>query len=203
MSDMGIGEAMLISSIIGGGASIAGGALKNRGQQSSTSTPTLDPKLQPLQDLVQQMVTQRLSSGSLPPGYETGGIKNINASYSGAGTALDADLTRRGLSTSPVAGTAMTKFQTSRAGDIGTFRANVPLVERQLQTEDLAGAGNLLATGRGVQSTSSVTTGGGAAGAFTNLAGYLGYLQGRGAFGRGGQTAGYPYGGTNYEGAQY
>jgi hypothetical protein len=166
-----------------------GGALSNK--SSASSTPTLDPRLASLQDLVQQIVMQRLRSGSLPPAYEASGIKGINAGYEGATTSLNADLTARGLAASPVAGAAVGKLQTRRAGDIGNFETSLPLVQRQLQSEDLAGARNLLAAGRGISSTES--SGGGAAGAFENLAAMLGYMSRKGMFQRGGTD---PYAGV-------
>jgi hypothetical protein len=176
------------------GSSVIGGALANRQQQQTT--PTLDPRLQGLQSQVLQMIQGRLSNPTgVPAGYVGGGIRDINASYGAGQTATENALTSRGLGTSPIAGQADLAGQLARAGAIGTFRSNVPLVARQLQNEDLGLAGNLLGQGRGLASTGQY--GGGAGGAAEGLASMLGYLQALGKFPGQQQGAQQGYGGPN------
>jgi hypothetical protein len=171
----------LIAAGVGAAGSVIGGKLANKSSQ--TSTPTLDPKFAGMQDLLLQTIQKRLASPtSLPPGYTGAGIRNINDSYDAAGKATENSLTTRGLAGSPVAANADLTRNLARGGDIGHFRSTVPLVERQLQNEDFGMGASLLNAGRGIQTTG--TSGGGAGGAFTNLAGYLGYLQGKGIFGQ-------------------
>lgn len=199
MSDMGIGEAALLSSIIGGGASIAGGALANKGSQTTSSSPTLDPAFSGLQGQVLQMVQQRLAQPLDTSGYTANGVSTINKTYDAAGKNLTASLTARGLNASPVAGAGLATLQSARGGDVANFQNSVPLLSRQLQSQDLSQATGILGLGRGSTSTGTVSSGGGAAGAATNLAQYLGYLTAKGAF-KGGGAGLYPTGGngTNY-----
>jgi hypothetical protein len=170
---------LLTVAIIGAAGATAGGALANR--SSGSQNPTLPADAQSLQDLITQIYRQRLQQG-LPAGYQQQGIAGINSAYAGAATNENAALTARGLASSPVAGAVTSKLNTARAGDIGTFNANLPLVQQNLQLENLQGAEGALTGQRG--STGSTASGGGAAGAFTNLGGYLGYLAGKGSFSR-------------------
>lgn len=181
----------LLLPLLGLGASALGGFFgsKSKQAQTSTTTPTLDPAYGPLQSLILQNVTKRLSSPTgLPEGYEAGGIKNINNVYDLVNQNLQNSLTSRGLARSPVAGVADEALQTRRAGDIGTFQTSLPLVARNLQDQDLGFATSLLGYGRGstTTGTGAVSAGGGIGGASTNLAGLLGYLLATGAFGKGG-----------------
>lgn len=178
MSDMGIGEAMLISSLIGGGASVVGGALSKRSTQSAS--PTYDPQSQKLRDLVYGQVTQRLNTPVDMAGYGASGVSGINKTFGLAKQTSDNNLSARGLATSPVAANVDATRETGRATAVSNFRNSLPLLQRQLQTEDLTQASNLFASGRG--GTSTLDTGGGGAGSFENLAAYLGYLQGKGLF---------------------
>lgn len=169
----------VLGAAIGGGASIVGGALANKHTQSTT--PTLDPAMQPLQNQVLQMIQARLAHPSgVPAGYVGSGIRDLNASADAGRQATENALTSRGLGTSPIAGHADLMSNLARAGSIGRFRADVPRVARQLQNQDLGLANTVLGQGRGLTQTG--TSGGGAGGAFENLAGYLGYLQGLGKF---------------------
>lgn len=208
MSDMGIGESMLLSSIIGGGASLAGGALANKGKTNSTSTsnnsfnntstsmPTIAPGYSPMAQQINDMVMNRLKTGTDLSGYTGTGLSNINRAFSLASQGSDNDLAARGLSTSPIAGAVGANRNLARAATSAQFTNSIPLLQRDLQSQDLdLGSRILSAFGRGQTNTSSGTStgtntgetttesGGGAAGAFNNLSGYLGYLSGSGAFG--------------------
>jgi hypothetical protein len=176
------------------GSSVIGGALANRSQQQTT--PTLDPRMQGLQSQVLQMIQGRLSNPTgVPAGYVGGGIQGINSSYDAAGQATENALASRGLGTSPIAGQADLTRNLARAGAVGNFRANVPIVARGLQNEDIGLAGNLLGQGRGLASTGQY--GGGAGGAAESLASMLGYLQALGKFPGQQQGAQAGYGGPN------
>lgn len=171
---------IIIASIIGGGASIAGGALAKK--SSASSSPTLDPNYRGLQASVLDLITKRLSGGPADmSGYTAGGISDINRTFDLTKQASDNSLTARGLATSPVAGVVDTNRNNARAGAITRFQNSVPLLQRELQTQDLELSNRLLGQGRGV--TSTYSGGGGAAGSFENLAAYIGYLQGKGLFG--------------------
>lgn len=180
---------LIIASIIGGGASVAGGALANRSNATSSTTPTMDPKYGGLQQSILDMITKRLSSGPADlSGYTASGIGTANKTYGLVKQAQTNDLTSRGLATSPIAGVVDANRENARAGDITRFQNSIPLLQRDLQTQDLGMANSILSQGRGVTTTQAGTGGGGPAGAFENLAAYLGYLQGKGVFGRPGAT---------------
>jgi hypothetical protein len=165
--------------LIGQGASLAlgaiGGGIPDQASNTSTTTRPLDPAFSPLQNQLIQMIMGRLQSGdSLPAGYEGTGIKNINSTYDAADLSRNADLTRRGLASSPIAGASDAGFQSRRAGTIADFRSSLPLVSRDLQTQDLGLAANLLNFGRNSTTTTGTQQqGGGTAGVLENLAGIL------------------------------
>jgi len=193
----GIGTGLLLSSIIGGGSSIVGGALANKAKQGSTSTttPTYDPQSQALRDLVYKQISDRLTGpGADLSGYTTSGLQDINKAYDASATATNNNLAARGLSRSPVAAAVDANRNLARAADIGRFTSSIPLLQRQLQTEDLGLAQNVFNSGRGSTGTGAATTteGGGAGGAFSNLSQMLGFLIGSGAFKKGSTTPGLP-----------
>lgn len=167
-----------IPAIIGAGGAIAGGALANRGSQ--TTSPTTDPAFSGIQGQVLKLMQQRLATPLDTSGYTGTGVANINKSYDLTKQAADNNLTARGLAGSPVAGVVDATRENARAGSVATFQNSVPLLARESQSADLGQAAAILGLGRG--STSTTESGGGAAGAFTNLAQYLGYLTGKGAF---------------------
>jgi hypothetical protein len=171
-----IPAAMIASSLISG-------LLANKKQTSTqTSAPTIDPAYGGLQQMLIDSITKRMSSGSsLPAGYETKGIQDINRAYGNAGTSLSNTLTARGLSTSPVAGNAATQFEMARGGDIGRFQQNLPLVQRDLENQDFSLINSILGQGRG-QTSTMTQAGNQAGGAATSLSSMLAYLYGKGAF---------------------
>lgn len=189
--------------LIAAGASGLFGMLNNRNrqnqQQTSSTTPTMNPAFGPLQQMLINHAMQRLEQpGGLPAGYEANGINTINKTYDLASQGLNNDLTSRGLGSSPVAGSAMSRMTAGRAGDIGRFRTDLPNVARDRQNQDFGMITNLLNMGRGSSSTGTGQQtqegGGGAAGGATNLMQMLGYLMGSGAFGGGGQPGGPGFG---------
>jgi hypothetical protein len=174
-----------LPAIIGGVSSIAGGALANRSKQTSTTTPTVNQAYGPLQTQVLDMITKRLSSGPADmAGYTASGIGDINHTFDLIKGSQANDLTARGLGASPVAGAVDARTQVARGGQIARFQNTLPLLQRDLQTQDLGMAGNILNLGRGGTSTGTASSGGGAAGSFENLAAYIGYLAGKGVFGK-------------------
>lgn len=186
----------VIAAIIGGGASIAGGALANKGSQTSSTSPTIAPEYQGLQGQILNLIKGRLSTDPNLTGYTGTGVAQINSGFNTAAQTQENDLTRRGLATSPIAATVDATRNNARVGAVTDFRNSIPLLARSLQTQDLGLGTNLLNMGRGSTSTGTTESGGGAAGAFTNLAQYLGYLTGKGAFSKGSATA-LPIPGTN------
>lgn len=168
------------------------GMLNNRNKQTSartaSTTPTMDPAYGPLQAMLIQHATQRLANPtSLPANYESNGVNTINRSYDLATQGLNNNLTSRGLSTSPGAGSVLERLTASRAGAVGQFRAGVPLAARELEDRDMASVAQLLNFGRGTTATSTGTDategGGGLAGAGNNMLSMIGFLMGQGLLG--------------------
>lgn len=147
------------------------------GPQTSTSTssqtggsttsfrnnPFITKDYKPLDELMRGIMTGRLSSGSsLPEGYASNAARSINESFAGADNAARNMAARRGLSgeqsyavASPVA--------RARAGALADMRGNLPLLERQMQNEDIGitqGLQSAFGTGQeGRSSTSSWSQG--------------------------------------------
>ena len=166
--------------------SAVGGYLASKNK--SQTSPTVNPAYGPLQGQVLSMIQNRLSQPVDLHGYEANGIGVINRAYGAQKQASDNNLSARGLSTSPVAANVDATRGFAEAGDAATFRNSIPLLQQQIERENLDQATRILAGGTG--STTTQETGGGVGGAATNLAGMRGYLQGKGAFGRGSN----PYG---------
>lgn len=157
------------------GLSAAGGALSNRPQTSTqVTTPVESPEYAGLGAALRQTVQSRLNQ-PLPPAYETNGIKTINDTYGSIAQGLHNQLTSRGLSSSPVAGNADTNLALRRGGDIVNFQNNLPLVQNDLQNQNIAQAMQLYNSGRGTSSTGR-TSGNVVGGAFSDTATALGYL---------------------------
>ena len=73
--------------------------------------------------------------------------------------------------------------ENARGGAVAGFRNSIPLLQRQLQGDDLSLAARMFG---GQESTGE--GGGGLGGGLTNLASALGYFQSTGAFGGGGKN---------------
>lgn len=180
------------------GASFLGGMFGNRGKTSkstntSTTTTNLSPGATGLNDQLLSMIRGRLSAPSaLPQGYEAGGIRDINSVFDVINQSKNANLTARGLSDSPVAGIGT---DNARAGEIAKFTSGLPLVNRQLENENMDFASRLFS----LQPRSQTTTGSGTntqpgnmlGGGLDSLASMLGFLMGQGAFGKGGGAFGH------------
>lgn len=201
------------------GLSLLSGLFKNKGAKpatnastgaygnTNTSTPTLAPEYKGLQDMILPIVSKRLSDpGGLPPGYLEGGLAKIGRTHDLVKQRADNNLTSRGLGTSPVAAHVDAVGERARTSDIVDFQNEVPMLERQMENDDLASAMSLMNFGRGNTSTGSGTnSGSGQAmgqqqGAFANgmdeMTSMLGFLIGQGAFGGGTKVGKLPIGGN-------
>ncbi len=171
-----------VGPLVDAGLSAVGGALSNtEGARTSTSTPTITPGYQSLADLLKARAMARLNTGTNLNGYQATGVNNINSAFDNAAIGQNAGLEARGLATSPVAAAVTGKANTARAGDIATFLNGIPLLQRQLQDQDIANATNQVGQfGRG---TTGVGPGSAVAGGFTSAAEMLAYLNGKGVLG--------------------
>ena len=137
------------------------------GTTAGTVLPIEPAGYQGLGNLLRQRAIQRLFSSRDTSGLETQGIQNINDAYRNVGTGLNANLTSRGLGTSPMAGNAQTQLQFGRAGSIADWLNQLPEIQRQREAEDFGLANTLYAqrplgtttTGTQTGSTTGTTTG--------------------------------------------
>ncbi len=161
------------------GLSAAGGALSNtQGARTGTAAPTIAPGYQSLADLLKARAMARLNMGTDMGGFKAAGVNNINGAFSNAAMGTNAGLEARGLATSPVAAAVAGHANTARAASIAEFLNTVPLIQRQLQNEDMANATSQVRNfGVGQQ---TVAPGSPVAGGFTSAAEMLAYLNGKG-----------------------
>jgi hypothetical protein len=178
-------------------ASAYAGSRASKSKSTSTSTPTLSPQFKPLQDLLLQQAMSRLQNPTSLQGYESQGLSGINKTFGLGDMALQARLRARGLGRSNIAGAADARLEGDRLGQISQFQNGLPLLQRDLQNQDLQFGQGLLGMGRGTTTTGTASSGGGAKGGLEDLASILGYFMGQGAFGGGkkGGGGGLPFGG--------
>ncbi len=160
-----------------------GGALSNtKGARTSTATTTFQepPAYQGLGDLLRARAMERLKSSADMSGYAASGINTINDTAAGIKQNVDNSLTSRGLAASPIAAQSDVNQQTARGGQISDFLNQIPLLQRQMQGQDLQqaqsiyGARPLGTTQTGVGAGSALGSGIGSA------AEMLAYLKGMG-----------------------
>lgn len=118
------------------------GTSGQQGTQSSSTTPTVSPQTQALLDqLTKQYGALASSTPDLKP-YQAQQTQQINTNRGLQGKAVDNIMAARGLSTSPVSGTAQAGVENSRVGDITNLQQSLPLLLQQLKSQNLAAAGN-------------------------------------------------------------
>lgn len=154
-------------------SSTGGGSFNNR--------PVITQQYQPLDDLMRGIMTGRLSGGSsLPAGYASTAARGINESFEGADAAARNLAARRGLSGEQTYAVA-SPANRARAGALADMRSSLPLLERQMQNEDIGITQGLQsAFGTGQAGTSSQFSSGSQSGTSTNpfTAGDLSALMG-------------------------
>jgi len=119
------------------GGSSGSSSMQGGSKSQYSNRPEITAEYAPLDQLMRGIMTGRLSGGSsLPAGYATTQARGINESYAGADAAARYMAAKRGLSgeqtyamASPVAN--------ARAGALADMRAQMPLLERQMQNEDI------------------------------------------------------------------
>lgn len=135
----------------------------------SSMTPTITGDYQGIDALMRNIMTGRLGSpSSLPAGYASNRTRAINQSYEGADQAARNMAASRGLSGEQAYAVASPSNR-ARAGDIADMRGEIPLLERQMQNEDVQLAANLQKMfGTGQDTTSSQWSSGQSNGSQTN-----------------------------------
>jgi hypothetical protein len=141
-------------------SSSGGGSFSNR--------PVITGQYQPLDELMRGIMTGRLSGGSsLPAGYASTAARGINESFEGADQAARNMAARRGLSGEQSYAVA-SPANRARAGALADMRSNLPLLERQMQNEDIGITQGLQsAFGTGQAGTSSQFSSGSSQGTST------------------------------------
>jgi len=131
-----------------------------RNRSSSVSNPFITPEYKNLGTMLRTMAEQRMMGGhALPPGYEATGLRKINEASAAASQGLKNRLTESGLAGSPVEAAANAAIEQGRAAQSADFRANLPLLERQMANEDAQMAQGILGEfGKG-QSTTGESSG--------------------------------------------
>lgn len=179
-----------------GGVSALGGLLENTkgartGTQTGTqtTTPGENPQFANMGNLLRSLYERRLNADVPLEGYEASGLQGINDAFAGVQQNLDANLTSRGLATSPVAGAAQSNLQAARGGQMAQFLNNLPLLRRQLQDQDIAQASAFYSAQPRPTTTTQTGTfvqpGSAGGSAFSSAAEMIAYLAGKGLFGGG------------------
>lgn len=166
------------------GLSALGGVLSNRPKKTTqTTTQTDSPEMATFRDQLLKLHQQRLGSSADLSGYKAGGLQTINNTFGQAQTGLNAELTARGLSDSPAAVAPIANMAGARSGSMSQFLNSLPMLQRQLQGEDLQSASGFY----GMQPRTTTTTGTGSGnmlgGGINSAADMLAFLYGSGMFG--------------------
>ncbi len=109
---------------------------------TSSTTPNLSPATQQLLDQLTGKYLQ--STNPSLQGYQAQQTQGINRNSNLQSQAVDNIMASRGLSTSPVAGTAQANVQNSRIGQITGLNESLPLLQDQLNQSHLASAANFM-----------------------------------------------------------
>lgn len=114
------------------------GSTSSRGGGTYSNRPQITQEYQPLDELMRGIMTGRLTGGSsLPQGYASSAARGINESFAGADAAARNLAARRGLSGEQTYAVA-SPAASARAGQLADMRAQLPLLERQMQNEDIS-----------------------------------------------------------------
>jgi hypothetical protein len=145
------------------------GTTSSSGGGSQSMTPTITGNYQGIDSLMRNIMQGRLGNpSSLPAGYASNQARAINQSYEGADQAARNMAASRGLSGEQSYAIA-SPANRARAGALADMRGNLPLLERQMQNEDVQLAANLQKMfGTGQDTTSSQWSSGQSSGSQTN-----------------------------------
>lgn len=157
---------MIPGSEQGGGGGSSSESTTNFGQTQTTDMstfPFITDQYKGIEGLLRARVMDRLLQGSsLPVGYEEQGIADINKTYDATNRGVSNQLLNMGLmdSKGPTA-TALSTVGAARAGDIGRFRTQLPLQERQMANEDMNLSAQIMDLfGKGQRTKGTVKTSG-------------------------------------------
>jgi hypothetical protein len=113
------------------------GSSSMRGGGEFSNRPQITEEYQPLDALMRGIMTQRLAGGSsLPEGYASSAARGINESFAGADQAARNMAARRGLSGEQTYAVG-SPIAAQRAGALADMRSSLPLLEREMQNQDI------------------------------------------------------------------
>lgn len=115
---------------------------ENLGNFNTTETPLYEPALGQIRDQILAMLQQRAQGATDLRGYTATGLQNINAGADAKRRAIENILASRGLSYSPAAVAPLARIESGRIGEAVNFQNQIPLLQRQLQGEDLSNFAN-------------------------------------------------------------
>lgn len=124
------------------GTSNTTGTLTGTQSQTSSSTPTFDPITEALRQQLIQSAGQQLSSVPSANSLISSGIQNINQGTDASRSALQQTLAARGLTYSPLAGSATANLENQRIGAGVSYANQAPALQQQLYTNALSNALN-------------------------------------------------------------
>lgn len=192
-----------IATAVGGIAGWLKSRNQNKGTQAtdntstSVSTPTLDPRMAPVQSIVLRQVMQRLQQGGkgVAAGITNTRMSGINQLFNNIGVAQKNTLAANGMMNAGggnQAAGAKINLDQARGGELAKVLAEEPLLEQDAEHQNLIDAMGLLSQGRGSTTTTRTvgtgvtsgtsTSGGGAGGALEGIGGILGMMYANGAF---------------------
>jgi hypothetical protein len=127
---------------------------------NQTTNPVLSPEaLNALSVLMPQLINRANSSTDLS-GYTASGLQNINAQNEMARAKLTQSLVSRGLNNSPAGAALAARSDDAGAYNTSNFLNSIPLLQRQMQGEDLKSllaAFSAIPTGSSTSGTSTRT----------------------------------------------
>lgn len=172
-------------------------------QGYGSKTPTLNPLQQQLSGLFTRGAIDQYNRGTNLAPYTSQGLQGIQSQGSQNSRAIAANLANRGLSYSPMSGAATTQNQINTGNQMQGFLQGVPLLQRQMNMQNLAqlmDAFKTMPTGESTQSSSYGSSVGGEHGETVQKGSLLGGIAG-GLSGLGAGLAG-PYGLSGDTGTQ-
>ena len=173
---IGLPAAMLISSVIAGGAGVAGSVLSNR-KKTSETTPLLTPQMQTLLDQLlgqSQGMMQDPARGLAP--IRRNAMDLINQRYAGSADRISTNLAKRGYLSSGKLPGSFVGLERSRLGDLSGLESTFSTLAADRMNQGTALAERILssqtgrsATGTGDALGSGLSAAGSSLGSLTSL----------------------------------
>lgn len=121
------------------------------------NAPEYTPEMAAVRDQILNMLMGRVSSSTDLTGYTTTGLQDINRGSDLKRRTMENVLASRGLSYSPSTAHSVGRVESDRIGEQISFLNQIPLLQRQLQGEDLSALGDFFSRLPVAQRQSGVT----------------------------------------------